>query len=266
MYSTRYRPPAKFMPVPRIKQVCHSVAPSSLPRRSLLLGMLGLVGLLAGVVIAVTTDSEPTKPGVLIRKKGRRPGDVVTELITTLNTKDTITQDDVQGLLDHQVERDNVNLSVDVLEVHLPEAIILDKDAFEDCLSLTKVRLPNVTFIDLNVFTGCTALVHVELPKVEVIRDGAFQNCVSLRKIALPRLVNIPVGCFMGCTSLVAVDFPDVTSVADDAFRDCYRLGETREVYFKSNITWSSITGDDVGTSLGRAEARIVDGDIVFDH
>ena len=88
-------------------------------------------------------------------------------------TKTIIVQSDVQ-LIEHEAFKDLPNLTC----VVFPEQgkdIKIEKNALENCPSLTTVRLNGVTFLGDEAFLNCTGLVVAELgSSVQHIGMGAF--------------------------------------------------------------------------------------------
>jgi hypothetical protein len=80
----------------------------------------------------------------------------------------------------------------------------IEKNAIENCPSLTSVRLNGVTYIGDEAFLNCTGLVAAELgSSIQHIGMGAFKNCSSLTTTTIP---------------------PNVTFIGDYAFANCSEL------------------------------------------
>ena len=234
--------------------------------------------------------------GVLIQYyKDPERHEFATKWITTLNDETTITQADVQALLGYQVDKEHDppdaahgDRIVDIIEVYLPAATIIGDDAFQRCSSLIKADFPNVATIgndafqfcyalaDANfpnasaigteAFNDCTALIKINFPEATMIQDTAFSGCHLLVTADFPKVTTIGETAFNSCFLLANVNFPKVTSISENAFSNCYKLGEKGEAIFNPQTTWfgTSIVGDDIGTSLGRNEARLINGEIRF--
>jgi hypothetical protein len=65
----------------------------------------------------------------------------------------------------------------------LPEADIIEKEAFQNCTSLESVSIPKATELGNHAFHGCSKLESLDLPNVTKIADYVFGGCVSLKKI-----------------------------------------------------------------------------------
>jgi len=78
-------------------------------------------------------------------------------------------------------------------EVHLPNAILIDKGAFSHCPSLRNVELSsNIRCINNEAFRDCYFLRDINLCEgLEMIEDSAFQGCIHLNpSITLPKSVT----------------------------------------------------------------------------
>lgn len=68
----------------------------------------------------------------------------------------------------------------------------IDKEAFTDCISLTKVSMPNtIETIDVSAFRDCYSLRNITLSRnLKTLKEGAFMN-TSLSAITIPSQVKI---------------------------------------------------------------------------
>lgn len=106
--------------------------------------------------------------------------------------------------------------------------LIIDNDAFKDCICLKRVFIPDsVNVICNSVFDGCVNLQSVILPpKVSFWGVGIFNNCKSLQYISIPEGVkSINTATFSFCKSLNNVLInDDSTEIGDYAFFECESL------------------------------------------
>jgi hypothetical protein len=102
---------------------------------------------------------------------------------------------------------------------------IIEKEAFEDCISLRRIKLPGVRVIEDDAFWYCTALEEVEFSdKLETIGEWAFR-CTSLRSIKMPKVRIIGMDAFYDCKQLTeAVLSEDLERIVGRAFLHCPHL------------------------------------------
>jgi len=104
----------------------------------------------------------------------------------------------------------------------------IEKDAFEECVNVTKVSIANsVTSIGERAFIDCRNLAEIVLPnQLTSIESGTFLGCHSLTSITLPNSVtSIGIQAFYYCTSLQSIDMGDgLLYIMGDAFNNCTSL------------------------------------------
>ena len=85
----------------------------------------------------------------------------------------------VTAILDEAFEE------AEITSIVIPDSIVLiEGDAFEDCVYLRSVTLPNaLTVLNYDVFDGCTALTKVTIPTSVVCIYDAFTYCPRLSVI-----------------------------------------------------------------------------------
>ncbi len=102
--------------------------------------------------------------------------------------------------------------------------LMVDKEGFSDCASLTKMTLPEgLLFIGEGAFKGCTSLKSVVIPSSAwLISREAFSGCNSLSEATLPEGVrDIRYAAFEGC-AIGNLTIPNsVHSIASRAFFGC---------------------------------------------
>jgi len=84
---------------------------------------------------------------------------------------------------------------------------VIGKNAFRDCVNLTKIILPpSVVEIEAGAFENCLSLTEIVFTGDCTglkIRSGAFKNCKSLEKITLPAgIATIENNAFENCNKL----------------------------------------------------------------
>lgn len=110
------------------------------------------------------------------------------------------------------------------------KSIVLDKEVFQDCISLTDINLPpdKYTILDgaWSVFKNCTSLEEVALPnRLQTVPDSCFCGCTSLRKLVLPRTCTVlSRQSLSGCTDLTEIDVSHVSQFMRLCFEDCPNL------------------------------------------
>ena len=93
--------------------------------------------------------------------------------------------------------------------------------AFSNCISLIDISLPNIVIIGDGAFSGCSNLTSITLPEsLTTIGKHAFSNCSSLESITIPALTTIIDDySFSGATSLANVNLHNgVTTISKHAF------------------------------------------------
>lgn len=138
--------------------------------------------------------------------------------------------------------------------VVLPESVIIINDnAFKDCVSLSTINISQVEEIKSASFSGCTGLTgDLTLPNLKKLGDGAFLGCKGFTTVEMPLAteiganafslqyssgsdskltsVNIPnvktlgSGAFDCCYNLQSVNLPNVKTIGSGAFQDCHSL------------------------------------------
>ena len=101
----------------------------------------------------------------------------------------------------------------------------IGKNAFKDCVSITKVIIPEgVSSIDNQAFSGCQSLNAVNFPEtISLFGVSSFEGCESLTTIHIPsKTYKISNSAFKGCTQITEVSIPaSVSNIEDDAFTGC---------------------------------------------
>ena len=120
-------------------------------------------------------------------------------------------------------------------EIVIPETywnlpvLMVDKEGFQECASLTKITLPDgMLFIGEGAFKNCTSLRTVVIPSSTwLISREAFFNCSSLSEITLPEGVReIKYAAFNAC-AISSLNIPNsVHTIATRAFFNCKYLGD----------------------------------------
>ena len=103
---------------------------------------------------------------------------------------------------------------------------IIEKRAFNYCISLRRINLPGVRVIEEWAFNNCTALESVEFGnKLQTIGQHAFYNCNSLKNIKIPNVRIIGERAFQFCTQLTEVELSeDLGAIEECAVITCTRL------------------------------------------
>ena len=98
--------------------------------------------------------------------------------------------------------------------------IIISKDLFNRCWSLTKIKIPKyIKKIGYRAFENCTSLTEVvfeEPSSLLFICSCAFKGCKSLVQISIPsKVLLIGNDAFFNCTSLEQISIPSNTRIID---------------------------------------------------
>jgi hypothetical protein len=112
--------------------------------------------------------------------------------------------------------------------VSFPVATSIDKEAFQDCKSLTKVSFPAVTSIGAGAFrftaspawaTGADfGLTDIDFPQVTTIGTNAFESQKRMKSVSFPRAISVGKDAFRDCHSISNASFPAVKEFNDAAF------------------------------------------------
>jgi hypothetical protein len=111
------------------------------------------------------------------------------------------------------------------VELH-DEIDIIERYAFDKCISLRRIKLLGVKVVEFRAFNNCTFLADVEFGnKLEVIEQWAFVHCNSLRSITMPSVRNIGAWAFSECEQLTDLGLPEaLETVGEYAFAGCPSL------------------------------------------
>lgn len=138
-------------------------------------------------------------------------------------------------------------------KVVFPDTVVhIEKEAFENCTTLTEIHLPvGLVSLGNRAFSGCTGLTgSITVPdscidisngldgtgyseiilskNITEIAQNAFSRCNNLKKITLPEnLTKIGFGAFQGLTELEEVSIPKhLGEIEEIAFNGCVKLKE----------------------------------------
>ncbi len=111
---------------------------------------------------------------------------------------------------------------------------LIDKDAFNQCTSLTEIIIPkSVTALGEGAFYQCSALTTVEFEQDSLlgfIDTSAFAFCGNLKGIIIPNSVTgFGIRVFQNCTSLASLEFEEnslLSNIQSSSFRGCSALTE----------------------------------------
>ena len=112
-------------------------------------------------------------------------------------------------------------------ELVIPSTVVaIDKNSFENCLSLQSVSFEGkteMTTLSNMMFTGCANLITVVLPE-GLISTGVqtFQDCTSLTSVTLPStLIEISGSTFRNCTSFERIEImPTILTIGGGVFQN----------------------------------------------
>ena len=113
-----------------------------------------------------------------------------------------------------------------ILNVTLPDSIMVDAGAFRNCTSLLSVSMHNsIDTISAECFEGCTALLTVSWPEnLKTIEHDAFKGCTSLTGVPSgTKLETLGDNAFQGCTALTYADLDRDPRQRDRAGQPCFR-------------------------------------------
>lgn len=100
----------------------------------------------------------------------------------------------------------------------------IERNAFQNCMKLTKVELPTtISAIYAETFSGCNLTEISGLDNVLYIEERAFQGC-PLSEVTLPKCSIIGDGAFGHNSSLVKLDLHAIRYIGKEAFRFCSNL------------------------------------------
>jgi hypothetical protein len=115
-----------------------------------------------------------------------------------------------------------------------PGVVEINRNAFQNCASLTKIVFPNVRSIHDGAFALCRNVVAITLGDgLQDIGKNAFFSCCALTSLHLPRtLTSIGKHAFANCSALERVTHAIVVNpileVEEEAFADCPKLRTCR--------------------------------------
>lgn len=123
--------------------------------------------------------------------------------------------------------------------IYLPNAKILNQEAFRDCKSLVRFGCPSLERIENNVFINAgiknlvvprltyvnttafqsSKLESLEAPNLEGTARYVFQDCKDLTHVSAPKLPYVEIGVFYNCSALKQFETsPDLYSVRNTSF------------------------------------------------
>lgn len=129
-----------------------------------------------------------------------------------------------------------------IKSIDLKNVVHIKKQAFDDCISLSKVKMDKVEQIDQCAFKYCTSLEEITLPDcIEEIKEQTFFFS-GIKRIKLPKnLKVIKESAFQRCTFLKELNFPEnLTTIEANAFMDCLCLKELKTPNSLKTLGYSS--------------------------
>lgn len=111
-----------------------------------------------------------------------------------------------------------------LLEVNMPEVIVIGKSVFAGCINLKHIYLPKCTTIDDYAFAECLNLMSAYLPNCVSVGHSAFRSCCMLKIMSLPMCEVLEHNVFNGCTSLERLELDIIQSFSGDIFNHCQNL------------------------------------------
>lgn len=129
--------------------------------------------------------------------------------------------------------------------IDLPNATIIEDDAFNYCSNLRKINIPNVIEIGEDAFQQ-SGVEMVDLPNATTVNTGAFRyspvkyliapklettgwyafSSTKIKDLNLPKLQTIGPYSFAYCGELESICIPSASYTGRDAFIGCTSLVE----------------------------------------
>ncbi|WP_105617288.1 leucine-rich repeat protein [Vallitalea okinawensis] len=142
-----------------------------------------------------------------------------------------------------------------LINVDLPNVIVLGSGAFNRNRSLVSISAPNITDINESTFNDCSSLTNVDMPNVITISgglpsNGAFSDCENLQSIVIPMVETIESYAFFNCGRLESLTIGEnPPSIDSNAFTGC---ADTRTIKIPLGCRedYENDSGYDSGTGL----------------
>lgn len=111
----------------------------------------------------------------------------------------------------------------------IPDNIVIEKKAFQNCKKITVNKLPTATTVlGEYTFDSCSSIPNFTINDNVNIENAkyCFQRCTSLTNIRIPsNATNIPSSFLSGANNLTEINLPDsLTSIERYAFQNCNKL------------------------------------------
>ena len=163
------------------------------------------------------------------------------------------THDDTHDdMYDRPSQEPTLEIVSELRSVRLPNVIVIEMGAFQQCVNLTEVYAPTVKTLEHFAFAE-TSLFTAEFPEATSLHHSALRECQSLTTVKLPKATELREFVFYGSNSIVYMELSASNiSLGQFAFEqydntnlDLVLLGnQTSNVTFNENgtATWNSYT------------------------